>query len=65
MICVVTQKVDGTYYAMVAVFISHIDAREFVARQYDQESYKIMEIPAYEDWCNIRTMALDAVREVA
>lgn len=65
MISVVTQKVDGTYYAMVAVFISHIDAREFVARQYDQESYQIAEIPAYEDWCNIRAMALDAIKEKA
>lgn len=65
MISVVTQKVDGTYYVMVAVFISHIDAREFVARQYAQEDYQIAEIPAYIDWCNIRTMALDAVKEKA
>lgn len=62
---VVTQKVDGTYDIMVAVFILHIDAREFVARQYDQEEYQIAEIPAYTDWCNIRTMALDAVKEKA
>lgn len=65
MISVVTQKVDGTYSIMVAAFISHIDAREFVARQYAQEEYQIAEIPAYGDWVNIRTMALDAVREKA
>lgn len=64
MISVVTQKVDGNCI-MVAAFILRMDAREFVARQYDQEEYQIVEIPAYEDWVNIRTMALDAVKEKA
>ena len=64
MISVVTQKVDGNCI-MVAAFILRMDAREFVARRYDQEEYQIVEIPAYEDWVNIRTMALDALKEKA
>ena len=65
MISVVTQKVDEKNEIVVAAFISHIDAREFVARQYAQGEYQIAEIPAYTDWCNIRAMALDAVKEKA